>query len=140
MQILPTTINDTDRQLASDPHNEELLQYREKIKQDLEVHAVHEAKSAQVRSRIHFIEDGERNTKYVLNLEKARADAKVMDRLKAEDGKILENQESIRQGCPFSPMAFILDPELLAAAFSSLASNFGECFTLQFPRGRFFFF
>ena len=111
-----------------------------KIKQDLEVHAVHEAKSAQVRSRIHFIEDGERNTKYVLNLEKARANAKVMDRLKAEDGKILENQESIRQGCPFSPMAFILDPELLAAAFSSLASNFGECFTLQFPRGRFFFF
>ena len=81
-----------------------------------------------------------KTVKEILNLEKARTNAKVMDRLKAEDGKILENQESIRQGCPFSPMAFILDPELLAAAFSSLASNFGECLTLQFPRGRFFFF
>ena len=65
MQILQTAHNDTDRQLASDPHNDELLQYREKIKQDLEVHAVHEAKSALVRSRIHFIEDGERHTKYI---------------------------------------------------------------------------
>ena len=59
------------------------------------MHAVHEAKSAQVRSRIKFIEEGERNTKYLLNFEKARANAKVMDMLKTQDGRILENHESI---------------------------------------------
>lgn len=37
-----------------------------------------------------------KTVKEILNLEKARTNAKVMDRLKAEDGKILENQESIR--------------------------------------------
>ena len=61
MQMLQTVLSDTDKQLASDSQNTELVQYREKVKHDLEMHAIHEAKSVQIRSRIKLIEDGEKN-------------------------------------------------------------------------------
>ena len=53
MQLLQTAFNDTMTNSCS---------VQKKIKQDLEVYAVHEAKSAQVQSRIKFIEENERNT------------------------------------------------------------------------------
>ena len=39
---------------------------------EMEIYAVQEAKGAQTRARAKFIEEGEKNTRYFLNLEKAQ--------------------------------------------------------------------
>lgn len=88
-------LNKTDKALGADPTNAQLLTHREEVKKTLEIFAIQEARSAQVRSRIKFIEDGEKNTKYFLNLEKARANAKIMDSLKTEDDRTVTRQNEI---------------------------------------------
>ena len=92
--ILIQELNSIDSRLASNPNNRDLIAQRERIKLHLEVYTSRAAKSAQVRSRVKFIEEGEKNTKYFLNLEKARANDKIMDRLKTPSG-IITNQSSI---------------------------------------------
>ena len=48
----------------------------------MEIYAVQEAKGAQTRARAKFIEDGEKKTRYFLNLEKAQSQVKIMERIK----------------------------------------------------------
>ena len=55
---------------------------------EMEMYAVQEAKGAQTRARAKFIEEGEKNTKLFLNLEKAQSDLKIMDRIKKADGQM----------------------------------------------------
>ena len=43
-----------------------------KLKQKFEIFSIHKAKGAQVRSRVKYIEKGEKNTNYFLGLEKSR--------------------------------------------------------------------
>ena len=93
--ILQTQCDSVDRLLSSDPSNDQLQAERERIKKELDIYAISEARSAQIRSRTKFIEEGEKNTKYFLNLEKARANAKIMDRLKTDNGLTISNQEGI---------------------------------------------
>ena len=88
-------LNDLDIQLSLDPLNHNLLTKREKLKQDIEIHNISDAKSAQIRSRVKFIEEGEKNTKFFLGLEKARANAKIMDSLKKDNGEIITKQDEI---------------------------------------------
>ena len=68
---------------------------------------IHEAKSAQIRSRIKFTIHGEKNTQNILNLEKARVNVNVFDKLISQDGEILHNQESILNGEPTFIRKFI---------------------------------
>ena len=92
---LKKELNSIDINLSADPQNLNLVLQRDELKKKIEVHDLHEAKSAQVRSRIKYIEEGEKNTKYFLNFEKARANGKVMDSLLTEDGKIITEQAEI---------------------------------------------
>ena len=71
------------------------LAERDRVKRKLEIFDLEKAKSAQIRSRVKFIEEGEKNTKYFLGLEKARANAKIMDRLETDDGRIITDQQEI---------------------------------------------
>lgn len=98
---LQTDLDGTERALATDPNNKELLHHRESVKLAMEVYSVSEAKGAQTRARVKFIEEGEKNTKYFLNLEKAQANAKVMDRLKKENGEIATDQDILREQVQF---------------------------------------
>ena len=50
------------------------------------------------RARAKFIEEGEKNTRYFLNLEKAQSNVKMMDRIKKADGKVTTNQQEIIKG------------------------------------------
>ena len=61
----------------------------------MEIYAVQEAKGAQTRARAKFIEEGEKNTRYFLNLEKAQSNVKIMDRIKKGDGQVTTNQQEI---------------------------------------------
>ena len=92
---LQANLNDTDKKLSAEPNNVALQKQREKIMHELELQNIQEAKSAQIRSREKFIAEGEKNTRYFLNLEKARANTKVMDRLVTADGITITSQKGI---------------------------------------------
>ena len=51
--------------------------------------------AAQVRSRVRYIEEGEKNTKYFLNLERANYNSKIMESLIGEKGKEYTKQKKI---------------------------------------------
>ena len=82
-----------DSLLAKDPENVELLKNREDTRFKLELLEREEASSAQTRSKIKWIEEGEKNTKYFLNLEKSRANAKLFPKLEIEDKVIVDQFE-----------------------------------------------
>ena len=63
----------------------------------LDLYALHEIEGAQVRSRLKWIEEGERNTKYFLGLEKSNFNKKCMRSLKDKNGKICTSQNDIIQ-------------------------------------------
>ena len=63
-----------------------------KTKQELELFITERAKGAQVRYRIKWIEEGERNTAFFLNLEKRNVKYKIMSRIVNE---VLTNQKDI---------------------------------------------
>ena len=94
---LQNQLNDLDKMLSRDPKCEQSKNRREKIKLELEILEQTKARAAQVRARVAWIEKGEKNTKYFLHLEKARANAKIMDSLKNEAGQSITNQNEILQ-------------------------------------------
>jgi hypothetical protein len=53
------------------------------------------AKGAQIRSRIKWVEEGEKNTKFFLGLEKARQTRKNITALKDNKGKLIKEQTKI---------------------------------------------
>ena len=92
---LQTELNDVDKLLSERPTCKETQTKREKIRMELEILEQHKARAAQVRARAHWVEKGEKNTKYFLNLEKSKGNAKVMDSVKNEKGDILTDQMDI---------------------------------------------
>ena len=60
---------------------------------EMEMYAVQEAKGAQTRAK--FIEKGEKNTIYFLNLEKAQLNVKIMNRIKKGDCQVTTKQQEI---------------------------------------------
>ena len=92
---LQQKLDKADTLLSINPQNHALLISREDIKHKLELFDIQQAKSAQVRSREKFIAEGEKNTRYFFNLERARGNAKMMDRLRTEDGQTVTSQTGI---------------------------------------------
>ena len=58
---------------------------------------LHETQGAQTRARSKWIEEGERNTKYFLGLEKYNSNSKYMVVLKNPQGETCTTQEGIMQ-------------------------------------------
>ena len=92
---LHNKLNACDEMLSIDPQNIDLLKQREKLKLQTELYEQEQSKSAQIRSRIKWIEEGEKNTKYFLNLEKSRANSKIFPSIKLDNGNIIRNQMDI---------------------------------------------
>ena len=95
-EALYTELNNLDRYISDRPNDTEAQEKKDRIKIKLDIFEVNETKAAQVRSRIKFTENWERNTKLFLGIEKARANAKIMERVKDEQGNILTNQKEIQ--------------------------------------------
>ena len=79
---------------AIDPKNVETLKQINKVKHKLELASLERARGAQVRSRIRWIEEGEKNTRYFLGLEKTKGNQNVMTQLKVHD-EVITNQADI---------------------------------------------
>ena len=59
---------------------------RDQVKIKIELLEQQKSRAAQVRARVKWVEEGEKNTKYFLNLEKSRANSKIMERVTDDKG------------------------------------------------------
>lgn len=84
-----------EKQCGEEPENETLQDVLLKTKQKLEILEISRAKGAQIRSRAKWIEDGEKNTKYFLTLERIRARSNYITHLTNENGHIVTNQMEV---------------------------------------------
>lgn len=89
---LEKELKETENKMILNPTDTELNAKHCYLKQKLELQKIHEAKGAQVRSKVKWIEDGEKNTKYFYNLEKTRAKHNIITRLEDQDGQIITEQ------------------------------------------------
>jgi exodeoxyribonuclease III len=101
MTSLNKKLDELDSKLAVDPQNDILLQEKQKIKQEVELDEMNKAKSAQIRAREKFITDGEKNTRYFLNLEKVRGSNKIIENLKTTQGNITSQTDILAEQVSF---------------------------------------
>ena len=80
---------------SRDPQNGDVLTKREHVKHKLELLSLDKARGAQIRSKINWIENGEKNTQFFLGLEQSRAKRKLITHIKREDGSIISNQTDV---------------------------------------------
>ena len=90
-------LNKLEGDIASNPKDRHLMQQKDAVKTELEIYEQNIAKGAQIRSKVKFIEDGEKNTKYFLNLEKTKSRAKILDYITKENGQTIRDQNGIIQ-------------------------------------------
>lgn len=81
-----------ESKLIIDPNNIALQAELHKIKHMSEIIALEKTKGAQVRARMRWIEEGEKNTRYFLQLEKDRGKQNIMNQVKNKDGIVVTNQ------------------------------------------------
>lgn len=86
-----------EKEMINNPTDTEISQKHLSIKQKYELLKVHHAKGAQIRSRVKWIEEGEKNTKYFCNLERTRAKNNIITRLEDQQGNIITEQNLILQ-------------------------------------------
>ena len=67
---------------------EELVNEMKDTKLALDIYSLYDAQGAQTRARIKWIENGERNNKYFLQLEKCNFNKKFMTSLKDKHGQL----------------------------------------------------
>ena len=92
---LEVEIDEIQNLLTNDPLNTDYQEKLTSLKQKLELQQLDRARGAQVRSRIKWIEEGEKNTKYFYNLEKARGNRKIITRLTKESGEVITDQQKL---------------------------------------------
>ena len=90
-------MNDLEKRRSDTGQNPALEREILKTKSKLEIFSMSKAQGAQTRSRTKFIEEGERNTRYFLSLEKLRAASNTITTLETEEGQTLTDQQEIRQ-------------------------------------------
>ena len=78
LSLLRVDLDQNEVKLSNNPNDNKLKQKIHELKMQIEVIEIEQLKSAQIRSKSKWIEEGERNTKYFLNLEKARANKKTI--------------------------------------------------------------
>ena len=81
----------------NDKNHDKIYKQITEIENNLENLYSVKAKGAQVRSRIKWVEQGEKNTKYFLGLEKSRQTRKTITSLYNDKGEITDNQSEILQ-------------------------------------------
>ena len=94
---LYSDFNMYEEKLATNPNCQNLLASRERTRTQIELIEQERLKSSQLRSKVKYIADGDKNTKYFFNLEKSNAKAKLFPNIELEDGSIVSNQHEIRK-------------------------------------------
>jgi exonuclease III len=87
--------NDRLSKLIEKQPSEQLLQEYEATKLEIEYYNNEKANGVRLRAKVDWAEIGERNTKFVLNLEKRNYKNKCITKLINEEDKIVENKNDI---------------------------------------------
>ena len=96
--LLNKELDECEAQLSNDPNNKDLQSKMHNLKLQIEIYELERLKSAQIRSKVRWIEEGERNTRYFLNLEKTHANQKLFPNLELDDGTNVDDQFEILKG------------------------------------------
>ncbi|GFR81442.1 LINE-1 reverse transcriptase homolog [Elysia marginata] len=81
--------------VTQNPTNQEYLKQLEECKKRLEIKELAKTRGAIVRSRTKWVEQGEKNTKYFLNIEKRRASNNLIKQLKNEAHEVIKDPHEI---------------------------------------------
>ena len=74
---------------------------KQKLEKKLHDIYLKEIKGGQIRSKVKWIEEGERSRKYFLNLEKKHQSANVFEQLKTENGIVYDDMAILQECCKF---------------------------------------
>ena len=88
-------IDDLDQTIAKNPNDNELMEQRVIMKKQYDTLCLEKVKGAQIRSRLHWAEKGEKNTSFFLNLENSRQTANTIYKIKTKDGEIVHDNRDI---------------------------------------------
>ena len=92
---LQIRLKNIEQNLIVNPKDEVAQKDMLKVKNQIEILTMEKARGAQIRSRIKWIEEGEKNTKYFLGLEKSRGNNNTMTSLRKRDGTAETDQSQI---------------------------------------------
>ena len=81
---------------SSDVPNEEILSKLQKAKTELEEIIEYKTKGAIIRSRVKWYNEGEKNSKYFLQMERRHYKRKNISSLKRTDGSILNSEKYLK--------------------------------------------
>ena len=84
------------RLLSQNPKDIHLTSIVKQLEMELDARHLQKCKGAQIRSKQIWAQEGERNSKYFLRLEKVRGRKKIMPELRKRDGTVSYNQNEIR--------------------------------------------
>ena len=90
-----TRLTELEKQLAKQKDSDGLEKEMIKLKAELEINKLAKALGAQTRSRIKFIEEGEKNTAFFLAFEKSKATSNAITSIVTEDGQQIKDQTSL---------------------------------------------
>ena len=93
--LLQAKYKDVEKESLKNPEDRPNQAKLLKIKQGLEILQLEKTRGAQVGSRVKWIEEGERNTKYFLNLEKGRGKKKIITKLQKKSGEVITNKTDL---------------------------------------------
>ena len=88
-------LNTLEKEIAENPGDVNIVSEKNKITKEMEINALAELRGAQIRAGIKWIEQGERNCKYFLSLEKHRAKNNVISHLRSEKGEVFTDHLEI---------------------------------------------
>ena len=97
---LQIKLEELEKRLPANKDDQPLHAEVMRVKQELKLITIGKAKGAQIRSRIKWIEEGERNTALFLNLggKKRNFKNKIMSRIVNDDGEAITNENGILTG------------------------------------------
>ena len=85
-------LNDIDSALAANPQCVGTQNQRDQVKIKIELLERQKSRAAQVRARVKWVEEGEKTH---MNLEKPRANSKIMERVTDDKGRTFTKQVDI---------------------------------------------
>ena len=83
----------------NEPQNQSIIERINSLKRDLEKIIEHRTKGAILRSKSQWNNEGERNTKYFLNLEKRHYKQGTISQLKINDADFVTSDKAILSEC-----------------------------------------
>ena len=136
MKALQLKLTELEKTLAKQ-ENPDLLAEILKVKAELEISSLAAEQGAQIRSRIKFIEQGEKNTAYFLALEKTNASSNTITSIITENGhKLTEQNDILSQQTNFYRNLYQEDSTLLNTTDTDIYDFLGQNCTPTNPGRR----